>query len=137
MSIAVKALNHVGIAGRSIADHRPFYEGTLGAIYEGTQAIPDQRVNAAFFRVGDVRLELLEPDAPDSPLAQFIEKRGEGLHHLAYTVANLQDRLDQLKAEGVRLIDDRPRLGAHHTQIAFMHPKACHGVLTELCEPLL
>jgi len=92
-------------------------------------------LKVGFFRVGDVRLELLEPTDPTSTVAAFIEKRGEGLHHVAYTVASIDDRLAQLKEQGVRLIDERPRDGAHHTRIAFLHPKASAGVLTELCEP--
>ena len=92
-------------------------------------------MKVGFFKVGDVRLELLEPTDPTSTVAAFIEKKGEGLHHIAYTVDSIQKRLDDLKAGGVKLIDEKPRAGAHHTQIAFVHPKASCGVLTELCEP--
>jgi methylmalonyl-CoA/ethylmalonyl-CoA epimerase len=133
--IEAKALNHVGIAVRSIEEHRPFYENTLGAKFEGIEDVADQKVKVGFFLVGDVRLELLEPTSPDSPIANFLEKRGEGLHHLAYTVSSIEQRLTELKAQGVRLIDETPRPGAHHTRIAFLHPKASCGVLTELCEP--
>jgi methylmalonyl-CoA/ethylmalonyl-CoA epimerase len=80
-------------------------------------------------------MELLEPTEPDSPVAKFIEKRGEGLHHLAFTVEDIQARIAELKESGLRMIDDAPRPGAHHTQIAFLHPKSSFGVLTELCEP--
>jgi methylmalonyl-CoA/ethylmalonyl-CoA epimerase len=131
----VKALNHVGIAVHSLDDQRPFYEGTLGAQFEGLEEVPSQKVRAAFYRIGDVRLELLQPTDPSSPIAKFLENRGEGLHHLAFTVENLQERIDELKAEGLRMIDDVPRPGAHHMQIAFVHPKSTHGVLTELCQP--
>jgi methylmalonyl-CoA/ethylmalonyl-CoA epimerase len=133
--IDAKALNHVGIAVRSIDEHRGFYENTLGAKFEGIEDVADQKVKVGFFLVGDVRLELLEPTSPDSPIANFLEKRGEGLHHLAYTVSSIEQRLTELKAQGVRLIDETPRPGAHHTRIAFLHPKASCGVLTELCEP--
>ncbi|MEM9083039.1 MAG: methylmalonyl-CoA epimerase [Planctomycetota bacterium] len=132
---AVKAINHLGIAVHSIEDHRNFYENTLGATFESVEDVADQKVKVGFFLVGDVRLELLEPTAPDSPIAGFLEKRGEGLHHVAYTVADIEERLAALKDAGVRLIDETPRDGAHHTRIAFLHPKASHGVLTELCEP--
>ena len=132
---AVKALNHVGIAVRSIDAQRAFYEGTLGAEFEGMEEVPDQKVRVGFFRVNDVRLELLEPTDPSSTVQSFLDKRGEGLHHLAFTVASIQDRIDELKASGVRMIDDTPRPGAHHMQIAFLHPKSSCGVLTELCEP--
>ncbi|MEM1165893.1 MAG: methylmalonyl-CoA epimerase [Planctomycetota bacterium] len=137
--VGVRAINHIGIAVKSIDAQRPFYEKTLGARFESIEEVADQKVKVGFFLVGEpgheVRLELLEPTADDSPIAVFLEKRGEGLHHVAYTVAGLQGRLDALKAEGVRLIDETSRDGAHHTKIAFMHPKASHGVLTELCEP--
>lgn len=134
----VKAVNHIGIAVRSLDAQRGFYEGVLGAKFEGVEEVADQRVRVAFYLIGPpesaVRLELLEPTSPDSPIAAFIEKRGEGLHHVAYTVDNLQARLDWLRSKGIRLIDERPRLGAHATNIAFIHPKSSLGVLTELCE---
>ena len=132
---SVKSLNHVGIAVRSIDAQRPFYEGVLGAVFEGIEDVPDQKVRVGFFRVSDVRLELLEPTDPQSTIQTFLEKRGEGLHHLAFTVDDIQTRIDELKANGLRMIDDTPRTGAHHTQIAFLHPKSSFGVLTELCEP--
>ena len=131
----VKAVNHIGIAVRSIAAQRPFYEGALGAVYEGVEEVPDQKVRVGFFRVGDVRLELLEPTDPGSTVAAFLDKRGEGLHHVAYTVERLEDRIAELKQGGVRMIDETPRPGAHHMRIAFLHPRSTNGVLTELCEP--
>ena len=131
----VKAVNHIGIAVRSIDAQRPFYEGTLGALFEGTETVPDQKVRVGFFRVGDVRLELLEPTDPSSTVTAFLEKRGEGLHHVAFTVAGLEQRIAELKQAGVRMIDDAPRPGAHHMRIAFLHPRSTFGVLTELCEP--
>lgn len=131
----VKAVNHIGIAVKSIAAHREFYEKNLGAIYEGEEVVADQKVKVAFFLVGGVRLELLEPTDPSSTVQAFIEKRGEGLHHVAYTVDDIRARIAELKNEGVRMIDETPRPGAHHTQIAFLHPKSSNGVLTELCEP--
>jgi methylmalonyl-CoA/ethylmalonyl-CoA epimerase len=131
----VKAVNHIGIAVRSIDAQRPFYEGTLGAVFEGAEVVPDQKVRVAFFRIGDVRLELLEPTESSGTVAAFLEKRGEGLHHVAFTVANLEERIAELKRAGVRMIDETPRPGAHHMRIAFLHPKSTFGVLTELCEP--
>jgi methylmalonyl-CoA/ethylmalonyl-CoA epimerase len=130
----VKALNHVGIAVRSIDEQREFYEGTLGAQFEGEEEVPSQKVRVAFFRINDVRLELLEPTDASSAVAKFLESRGEGLHHLAFSVENIQNRIDELKAEGLRMIDESPRPGSHHMQIAFLHPKSTHGVLTELCQ---
>jgi methylmalonyl-CoA/ethylmalonyl-CoA epimerase len=131
----VKALNHVGIAVKSIDEQRPFYEETLGAEFECVEEVPSQKVRVGFFKVGDVRLELLEPTDPSSTIAAFLEKRGQGLHHLAFTVDDIQARIDELKQSGLRMIDDTPRPGAHHMQIAFLHPKSTHGVLTELCQP--
>ena len=137
--IQAQAINHIGIAVKSIEAFRPFYEQTLGAKFESIETVADQKVKVGFFLVGppghEVRLELLEPTSPESPVAQFIEKRGEGLHHVAYTVDNIQQRLEALKQGGVRLIDEKPRAGAHHTQIAFLHPKSSCGVLTEMCQP--
>lgn len=130
-----KSLNHVGIAVKSIDEQRDFYENQLGAEFECYEEVPSQKVRVGFFRVGDVRLELLEPTDPDSTVAAFLEKRGEGLHHLAFTVDNIQQRIADLEAGGVRMIDKQPRTGAHEMQIAFLHPKSTHGVLTELCEP--
>jgi methylmalonyl-CoA/ethylmalonyl-CoA epimerase len=131
----VKAVNHIGIAVRSIEAQRPFYEGTLGAVFEGLEEVVDQKVRVGFFRVGDVRLELLEPTDPSSTVATFLDKRGEGLHHVAFTVAGLEARIAELKQSGVRMIDEAPRPGAHHMRIAFLHPRSSCGVLTELCEP--
>src|SRR6516162_7579468 len=119
MTVA-KALNHIGIAVRSIEAQRPFYEGALGAVLEGVEEVPDQKVRVGFFRVNDVRLELLEPTDPSSTVATFLEKRGEGLHHVAFTVENIEARIAELKASGLRMIDDAPRPGAHQMRIAFV-----------------
>jgi len=132
----VKAVNHIGIAVRSIEAQRPFYESTLGAVFEGIEDVADQKVRVGFFRIGDVRFELLEPIDPASTVAAFLDKRGEGLHHVALTVESIEARIAELKQSGVRMIDDAPRPGAHHMRIAFLHPKSTFGVLTELCEPI-
>jgi methylmalonyl-CoA/ethylmalonyl-CoA epimerase len=131
----VQAVNHIGIAVRSIDAQRPFYEGALGAEFEGVEEVPDQKVRVGFFRVRDVRLELLEPTDASSPVAAFLDKHGEGLHHIAYTVEGIEARIAELKQSGLRMIDDSPRPGAHHMRIAFVHPKSSCSVLTELCEP--
>lgn len=137
--IHAAGVNHIGIAVRSLEAQRDFYERVLGARFEGVQTVADQKVRVAFYALGapdnPVRLELLEPMSPDSTIAQFIEKRGEGLHHIAYTVEDLPARLQSLKASNVRLIDEVPRPGAHGSSIAFLHPKASMSVLTELCQP--
>jgi methylmalonyl-CoA/ethylmalonyl-CoA epimerase len=131
----VKSLNHVGIAVRSIEQQRPFYENELGARFECIEDIPSQKARVAFFRVNDIWLELLEPTDPASTIQNFLDKRGEGLHHLAFTVDDIRSRIAELKQSGLRMIDEAPRPGAHHMQIAFIHPKSTFGVLTELCEP--
>ncbi len=131
----VKAINHIGIAVRSLDEQRKFYEDTLGAVFESVEEVPSQRVRVAFYRIGDLRIELLEPTEPASTIAAFLEKRGEGLHHIAFTVEDIAARIAELKEGGLRMIDDVPRPGSHHMQIAFLHPKSSHGVLTELCEP--
>jgi methylmalonyl-CoA/ethylmalonyl-CoA epimerase len=133
--INAQAINHIGIAVNSLEACHDFYETTLGASFEAVEEVPSQKVRVAFYKVGDVRLELLEPTSDDSPIAAFLAKRGEGLHHVAFTVSDITQRLAELKTAGLRLIDEEPRPGAHHTQIAFLHPKSSAGVLTELCEP--
>jgi methylmalonyl-CoA/ethylmalonyl-CoA epimerase len=137
--IEATALNHIGIAVRSLDAHRDFYERVLGATWEGTEEVPSQKVRVAFYRIGPaddgVRIELLEPTDDDSPVAKFIEKRGEGVHHFAFTVADIEARLSALKEGGIGLIDETPRPGAHHTRIAFLHPRSSAGILTELVQP--
>lgn len=137
--IAAVGVNHIGIAVNSLEEQRAFYEGVLGARFEGVEDVAEQGVRVAFYALGpeghEVRLELLEPTRPDSPISAFIQKRGQGLHHLAYTVGSIEERLAALKAGGVRLIDQTPRGGAHGAKIAFLHPTASMGVLTEMCEP--
>lgn len=129
-----KKISHIGIAVENIAAALPFYTDVLGLEFEGTEVVEEQKVKVAFLVIGESRIELLEPTAPDSPVAKFLEKNGPGIHHLAYQVDGLEARLAGLKEQGVRLIDETPRFGAHHTRIAFLHPKASGGVLTELCE---
>lgn len=130
----VKGINHIGIAVRSIEAQRSFYEQTLGAFFEGCEEVVNQKVRVAFFRINDIRLELLEPTDSESSITKFLDNRGEGLHHLAFTVENLEERITELQQLGLRMIDQTPRPGAHHMQIAFIHPKSTFGVLTELCQ---
>lgn len=129
-----RKINHIGIAVKNIEKSTALYRDVLGMTMEGTEEVAEQKVRVAFFAVGDSRIELLEPTSPDSPVAKFIEKNGEGIHHLAYEVDDLAAVLADLKTQGVRLIDEAPRCGAHGTRIAFLHPKATGGVLTELCQ---
>ncbi|WP_432798237.1 methylmalonyl-CoA epimerase [Poriferisphaera sp. WC338] len=133
--IKAKAINHLGIAVKSIDEAREYYENVLGGEFEGIEEVAEQKVKVAFFKVGDVRLELLEPTSEDSPISGFLEKRGEGIHHVAYTVDKIEERIAEIKEAGLRMINEEPRNGAHNSRIAFMHPKSSRGVLTELCEP--
>ena len=128
-------INHIGIAVNNIEASLPFYRDTLGMTFEGDEVVAEQKVKVAFLAVGESRIELLEPTADDSPVAKFLTKNGEGVHHIAYEVADLKAALADLRRDGVRLIDETPRRGAHGTSIAFLHPKATGGVLTELCQP--
>lgn len=136
MKQPVQGINHLGIAVRSIADSRGYYEKTLGAIFEGEETVPDQHVRIAFFRAGDVRLELLEPTDPDSRIAKFIDKRGEGIHHVVFTVEDLSERIVELRAEGVRMLDQRVGSSAARAEVAFARLQGIHGVLNELSEPI-
>ena len=126
------AIDHIGIAVRSIDEAKKFWVDQLGLKIARVEEVPEQKVRVAIFDVG---IELLEPTSPDSPVAKFIEKRGEGLHHLTLATDELAARLQALKAAGVNLIDEKPRVGAGGSGIAFLHPKSAHGVLVELCEP--
>lgn len=127
-------INHIGIAVKNLETAIPFYRDQLGMAFEGTEEVPEQRVRVAFLKVGESRIELLEPTSTDSPVAKFLEKNGEGIHHLAYEVKNIEQALKDLDAQGVRLVDKQPRNGAHGSRIAFLHPKASGGVLTEICQ---
>ena len=130
----LKKINHIGIAVKSLDASIPFYRDQLGMAFEGTEEVADQKVKVAFLQIGESRIELLEPTADDSPVALFIAKKGEGTHHIAYEVEDIEAALAELKNKGIRLIDQTPRHGAHHSLIAFLHPKATGGVLTEICQ---
>jgi len=127
-------IDHLGIAVRSIAEARKLFQDTLGLKFEGTETVAEQKVTTAFFPVGDSEVELLESTAPDGPIAKYLEKRGEGIQHIAFRVENLEEALAELKEMGIRLIDEEPRKGAGGAKIAFLYPKATHGVLIELSE---
>ncbi len=130
----LKKINHLGIAVKSLETAIPFYRDQLGMTFEGTEEVAEQKVKVAFLQIGESRIELLEPTADDSPIAKFLEKKGEGVHHTAYEVDDIEVALADLKAKGIRLIDETPRRGAHNSLIAFIHPKATGGVLTEICQ---
>ena len=125
-------LDHIGIAVTNIADALAFYRDALGLEVEPAEDVPSQRVRAHFVPVGDSAVELLEATADDSPIAKYTAKRGPGLHHITLRVDDIEAALAQLKARGVRLIDEHPRPGAHGSRVAFIHPSSAHGVLVEL-----
>ena len=127
-------IEHIGIAVKNLNESIQFYEEVLGLQCYHIEEVKDQKVRTAFFQVGDTKVELLESTDPEGPIAQFIEKKGEGVHHVAYAVDNLEEKLRQAEAQGIRLIDKTPRRGAEGLDIAFLHPKSTGGVLTELCE---
>ncbi len=127
-------IEHIGIAVKSLDEAIPYYENVLGLKCYAIEEVTDQKVKTAFFKVGQTKLELLEPTDPESPVAKFIEKRGEGIHHLAFAAENVEQALEEASEKGVRLIDKKPRPGAEGLNIAFLHPKSTFGVLTELCE---
>ncbi len=130
----VRGLDHIAIVVPSIAEARKTYEGTLGMGGGEVEFVADQRVNVLCVDAGGQRIELVEPASEDSPVTKFLEKRGGGLHHLAYRVDDVAAAIAALQAAGLRLIDEAPRPGVHGTRIAFVHPSATGGVLTELVE---
>jgi methylmalonyl-CoA/ethylmalonyl-CoA epimerase len=127
-------IEHIGIAVKNIDEAIRYYEDVLGLKCYSIEEVADQKVKTAFFQVGQTKIELLESTSPDGPIGKFIEKKGEGIHHIAFSVNNLQDQLNEASTKGIQLIDQQPRKGAEGLDIAFLHPKSTFGVLTELCE---
>ncbi len=129
----IKKISHIGIAVKDLEEASKFYE-KMGLKVESTEVVESQKVKVAFISVGDVRIELLSATSEDSPIAKYIEKRGEGIQHLALSVDDLPAELEKAEENGIRLIDKVPRPGAHGADIAFLHPKSTNGVLLELCK---
>jgi len=127
-------IEHIGIAVRSLDEAIPFYEKVFGLRCYNIEEVTEQKVKTAFFKVGQTKIELLESTDPEGPIGKFIEKRGEGIHHIAFAVNNIEKSLGEAEALGVKLIDSTPRSGSEGLDIAFLHPKYTFGVLTELCE---
>jgi methylmalonyl-CoA/ethylmalonyl-CoA epimerase len=130
----ILALDHIGIAVEKIDAALPVWEGVLGLSLHGVEDVAEQKVKTAFLPLGESEIELLESTDPEGPIGKFIAAKGQGIHHVAFRVANIEEALAELKAKGVRLIDETPRYGAGGARIAFLHPKATGGVLVELCE---
>ena len=127
-------IEHIGIAVKNLVESIKFYEEVLGLKCYDVEEVMDQKVKTAFFQIGQTKIELLESTDPEGPIGKFIEKRGEGIHHIAFATDKLSESLKILKDKGIKLIDENPRKGAEGLNIAFLHPKATYGVLTELCE---
>ncbi len=128
-------IEHIGIAVKDLTAAIGTYEKLLGVPCYAVEEVPDQRVRTAFFRLGESKIELLESTSPDGPIAKFIAKRGEGVHHIAYAVGDIRTTLRDLASAGVRLIDSEPRKGAEGLSVAFIHPRSASGVLTEITTP--
>ena len=127
-------IDHIGIAVKSLKDALKVYENAIGLNIEGYDQVDEQGVRVAMLTIGESRIELLEPTGPESPIEKFMTKRGEGIHHIAVHVPDIEVALERLKTAGLRLIDSTPRKGAHNTRVAFIHPASTHGVLLELVE---
>ena len=130
----IRKINHIGIAVGSLEDHIPFYRDVLGLSFKGIETVAEQKVRVAMFGVGEVNIELLEPTSPESPIAGFLDKKGEGMHHVAYEVDDIEAQIGTVRQRGLQMIDERPRAGAHGARVAFLHPKSSGRVLTELTQ---
>lgn len=130
----IKRIAHLGLAVKDLDPPKKLYGEHLNLEFKGEEVVAPQKVQVSFFKVGEANIELLLPTAPDSPVAKFLETRGEGFHHLALEVEDIDQAVAELKAAGVRLIDETPREGAHNTRVAFIHPKSTFGLLVELVQ---
>ncbi|AIE60650.1 methylmalonyl-CoA epimerase [Bacillus methanolicus] len=130
----IKKVDHIGIAVKSLDKTLSFYTEVLRLELLGIEEVESEKVKVAFLKAGETKLELLEPTAEDSPISKFIEKRGEGIHHVALGVESIQERIDEIKSKGIKMIQDQPKTGAGGALVAFMHPKSTGGVLYEFCE---
>ncbi len=130
----ISHIEHIGIAVKNLEESITFYENVLGLECYAIEEVADQKVRTAFFKLGQTKIELLESTDPEGPIGKFLEKKGEGVHHMAFAVKGIEGALAQMDEKGVRLIDQKPRKGAEGLDIAFLHPKSTHGVLMELCE---
>ena len=130
----IKKIDHLGIAVRSINEARKFYEEVLGLVCEKEEVVASQKVRTAFYNVGEIHIELLEPTSDDSPIAKFLNKNGEGFHHIAYQTDDIDGQLEAARKQGCRLIHETPIEGAGGKKVAFLHPKSTLSVLTEFCK---
>ncbi len=126
-------IEHIGIAVKNLDESIAYYQKVLGLECYAVEEIKDQKVKTAFFKVGQTKIELLESTDPEGPIGKFLEKKGEGIHHLAFAMDDVSGALKEAGEKGIRLIDKQPRKGAEGLSIGFLHPKSTHGVLTEFC----
>ena len=132
----MEKIEHIGIAVQNLESANSLYEKLLGTPPYKLEAVESEKVLTSFFRCGESKIELLEATAPDSPIARFLAKRGEGIHHIAFEVADIRAEMERLRAEGFALLNDAPKRGADHKLVCFVHPKSAHGVLIELCQSI-
>jgi methylmalonyl-CoA/ethylmalonyl-CoA epimerase len=132
----IKKVDHIGIAVKSLEQQLPYYTEVLKLLLLGIEEVESEKLRVAFIKAGNTKIELLEPTSPESAVAKFIEKRGEGIHHIALGVDSIQDRINEMKEKGIRMIQDEPKIGAGNAKVAFMHPKSTGSVLFELCEKM-
>ncbi len=130
----IKKIDHIAIAVKDLNKEIELYKNIPGFNFKGTEVVEEQKVTVAFFEVGNILLELLEPLSEDSPIAGFLEKRGGGIHHIAYEVENIEEQIDQFEEKGIRMLNKEPKKGAHNAKIAFAHPRSFSGVLVEIKE---
>lgn len=129
-------IEHIGIAVKKLADSNELFAKLLGECHYKIEEVATEHVNTSFFQIGDAKIELLEATDPASPIAKFIEKRGEGIHHLAFEVADIEAEMKRLEGEGFRLLNEKPKRGADNKLVCFLHPKSANGVLVELCQEI-
>jgi len=134
INMKVLKIDHIGIAVKNLEETLRFYTEALGLELQGTEIVEEQKVKVAFLPIGDTEVELLESTTEDGPIAKFIEKKGEGIQHIAFRVDNIEEAIEYMKEKGFKMIDEKPRYGAGGAKIAFMHPKSTYGVLLELSE---
>lgn len=132
----MKKIEHIGIAVKHLAQANELYASLLGREHYKVEAVESEGVNTSFFQMGDTKIELLEASKPDSPIAKFIEKRGEGIHHIAFEVDDIQAEMQRLQQEGFTVLNEKPKRGADNKLVCFLHPKSTQGVLVELCQEI-
>lgn len=130
----LKKINHIAIAVKNIEEVSKFYQDILGLSLSGVEVVASQKTKVGFFKIGESNIELVQPSEPDSPVAKFLETKGQGIHHICFEVEDVETEMKAYLEKGATLIDQKPRPGAHNTKVAFIHPKSSNGVLIELCE---